>query len=230
MLVAGSHNVASAYSLCSRLVSIFALMLNAHVSAPNFACLTLLGFAGRHGQTHELASRWLAPALLSFFVDIEFTGSHTQFYDKFRYRTTIAEIMEVPHCGWAGGRMCASNVIYMSTLASLPVCVELQYLWTIPAYRASVEEFAAANCGTAGPSGATPSSQSPCIPSPPPSPTLPVVSSKFVHFVNMLLNDAILHMDDAFKKVEEVALRLYAHVSCVLTLIMHLSRLTKLSC
>eukprot|EP00937_MAST-01D_sp_MAST-1D-sp2_P000440 g440.t1 len=35
----------------------------------------------------------LAPGLLQFFVDIEFTGSHTAFYDKFNSRSVICTIM-----------------------------------------------------------------------------------------------------------------------------------------
>eukprot|EP00968_Pinguiococcus_pyrenoidosus_P029352 scaffold8516_cov239-Pinguiococcus_pyrenoidosus.AAC.1 len=44
-------------------------------------------------ETMAFAKEHLAPLLLRFFVDIEFTGSHTQFYDKFRYRSLAARIM-----------------------------------------------------------------------------------------------------------------------------------------
>jgi hypothetical protein len=43
---------------------------------------------------HKLAPIYLPRALLTFFVDIEFTGSHTQFYDKFEYRSLISQILE----------------------------------------------------------------------------------------------------------------------------------------
>ena len=33
-------------------------------------------------HSHPLAQRFLAPAIMQFFVDIEFTGSHTSAYDK----------------------------------------------------------------------------------------------------------------------------------------------------
>ena len=53
------------------------------------------GFAELHSlfAAHDLASRFLAPMLLRFFVEIEFTGSHTQFYDKFRFRSVAAKIL-----------------------------------------------------------------------------------------------------------------------------------------
>jgi len=43
---------------------------------------------------HATARRWLAPYLMGFFVDIEFTGSHTQFHDKFTYRHHMAVVLE----------------------------------------------------------------------------------------------------------------------------------------
>jgi len=45
-------------------------------------------------HTHELARRHLAPALMQFFVDIEFTGSHTQAVDKYRYRLEMAQTLK----------------------------------------------------------------------------------------------------------------------------------------
>mmetsp|Transcript_37491 Transcript_37491/g.117179 ORF Transcript_37491/g.117179 Transcript_37491/m.117179 type:complete len:979 (-) Transcript_37491:49-2985(-) len=45
-------------------------------------------------EASPLAAAHLAPMLLRFFVDIEFTGSHTQFYDKFRYRRLAGSILE----------------------------------------------------------------------------------------------------------------------------------------
>jgi len=44
--------------------------------------------------SHALARTHLAPALMAFFVDIEFTGTHTQFYDKFPYRRAMAAVLE----------------------------------------------------------------------------------------------------------------------------------------
>jgi len=45
-------------------------------------------------ETHQLAMNHLAPLLLQFFVDIEFTGSHTQFYDKFNYRSITSRLLK----------------------------------------------------------------------------------------------------------------------------------------
>lgn len=39
---------------------------------------------------NEVALKYLARTLLRFFVDIEVTGSHSQFYDKFNIRYSIA--------------------------------------------------------------------------------------------------------------------------------------------
>ncbi|KAL3691495.1 hypothetical protein R1sor_005146 [Riccia sorocarpa] len=45
-------------------------------------------------EGHELALQYLVPNLLKLYVDIEFTGSHTQFYDKFNIRHNISELLE----------------------------------------------------------------------------------------------------------------------------------------
>ena len=45
-------------------------------------------------HTHRLAQAHLAPALMQFFVDIEFTGSHTGAYDKYEYRHEMCQILE----------------------------------------------------------------------------------------------------------------------------------------
>ncbi|CAK9231327.1 unnamed protein product [Sphagnum troendelagicum] len=45
-------------------------------------------------EKHHLALQYLVPNLLKLYVDIEFTGSHTQFYDKFNIRHNIAELLE----------------------------------------------------------------------------------------------------------------------------------------
>ncbi|CAN0209662.1 unnamed protein product, partial [Pylaiella littoralis] len=43
---------------------------------------------------HPVACDHLGPQLLEFFVDIELTGSHTQFYDKFTFRSLTAQLLE----------------------------------------------------------------------------------------------------------------------------------------
>lgn len=45
-------------------------------------------------EGHQLALEYLVKNLLKLYVDIEFTGSHTQFYDKFNIRHNIAELLE----------------------------------------------------------------------------------------------------------------------------------------
>eukprot|EP00177_Eucheuma_denticulatum_P008227 GFKZ01014968.1.p1 GENE.GFKZ01014968.1~~GFKZ01014968.1.p1 ORF type:complete len:1137 (-),score=220.11 GFKZ01014968.1:190-3600(-) len=43
---------------------------------------------------HELSRKFLPGALFRLYVDVEHTGSHTQFYDKFSIRYRIGSIME----------------------------------------------------------------------------------------------------------------------------------------
>ncbi|TMW97042.1 hypothetical protein EJD97_006331 [Solanum chilense] len=45
-------------------------------------------------EGHQLSLQYLVKNLLKLYVDIEFTGSHTQFYDKFNIRHNIAELLE----------------------------------------------------------------------------------------------------------------------------------------
>ncbi|KAL5987810.1 E3 ubiquitin-protein ligase pub1 [Asimina triloba] len=45
-------------------------------------------------EGNQLALDYLVRNLLKLYVDIEFTGSHTQFYDKFNIRHNIAELLE----------------------------------------------------------------------------------------------------------------------------------------
>ncbi|XP_076895729.1 putative ubiquitin conjugation factor E4 [Bidens hawaiensis] len=45
-------------------------------------------------EGHQLSIQYLVRNLLKLYVDIEFTGSHTQFYDKFNIRHNIAELLE----------------------------------------------------------------------------------------------------------------------------------------
>ncbi|KAK9054028.1 hypothetical protein SSX86_025104 [Deinandra increscens subsp. villosa] len=45
-------------------------------------------------EGHQLSVGYLVKNLLKLYVDIEFTGSHTQFYDKFNIRHNIAELLE----------------------------------------------------------------------------------------------------------------------------------------
>eukprot|EP00252_Welwitschia_mirabilis_P016787 TRINITY_DN3721_c0_g1_i1.p1 TRINITY_DN3721_c0_g1~~TRINITY_DN3721_c0_g1_i1.p1 ORF type:complete len:1020 (+),score=199.58 TRINITY_DN3721_c0_g1_i1:182-3241(+) len=45
-------------------------------------------------EGHSLALEYLVFNLMKVYVDIEFTGAHTQFYDKFNIRHNIAELLE----------------------------------------------------------------------------------------------------------------------------------------
>ncbi|KAL6994177.1 E3 ubiquitin-protein ligase pub1 [Sarracenia purpurea var. burkii] len=45
-------------------------------------------------EGHQLSLDYLVRNLLKLYVDIEFTGSHTQFYDKFNIRHNIAELLD----------------------------------------------------------------------------------------------------------------------------------------
>uniref|UniRef100_A0A1D1Y3H5 Putative ubiquitin conjugation factor E4 n=1 Tax=Anthurium amnicola TaxID=1678845 RepID=A0A1D1Y3H5_9ARAE len=45
-------------------------------------------------EGHQLSLDYLVRNLLNLYVDIEFTGSHTQFFDKFTIRHNIAELLE----------------------------------------------------------------------------------------------------------------------------------------
>ncbi|ONK60080.1 uncharacterized protein A4U43_C08F13970 [Asparagus officinalis] len=45
-------------------------------------------------EGHQLSLDYLVRNLLKLYVDIEFTGSHTQFYDKFNIRHNIAGLLE----------------------------------------------------------------------------------------------------------------------------------------
>ncbi|XP_062215292.1 probable ubiquitin conjugation factor E4 isoform X1 [Phragmites australis] len=45
-------------------------------------------------EGHQLCLDYLVMNLLTLYVDIEFTGSHTQFFDKFNIRHNIAELLE----------------------------------------------------------------------------------------------------------------------------------------
>ncbi|KAK4801358.1 hypothetical protein SAY86_021845 [Trapa natans] len=45
-------------------------------------------------EGHQLSLEYLVRNLLKLYVDIEFTGSHNQFYDKFNIRHNIAELLE----------------------------------------------------------------------------------------------------------------------------------------
>lgn len=105
---------------------------------------------GRHASdrlsmvfhTHTLAQQHLAPAVMQFFVDIEFTDGQGSDYDKYEYRHEMTQILE--------------------------------YLWSQPNYRVTMVGFAKD-------------------------------ATRFVRFVNMLINDSIYAFDEALTRL--VAIR-----------------------
>ena len=52
------------------------------------------GVVGEVINFHPLALQHLVPALMSFWIDAESTGSHTQFYDKFNIRYHLSRIFK----------------------------------------------------------------------------------------------------------------------------------------
>ena len=52
------------------------------------------GIMGDTVNVHDLALRHLVPALMSFWIEAESTGSHTQFYDKFNIRYHLSQIFK----------------------------------------------------------------------------------------------------------------------------------------
>jgi len=45
-------------------------------------------------ESHQLASDHLLEAVLTIFIDIEFTGESMEFEDKFQYRLPMYEVLE----------------------------------------------------------------------------------------------------------------------------------------
>ncbi|RXK40337.1 ubiquitin-conjugation factor E4 B, partial [Tremella mesenterica] len=43
---------------------------------------------------HPLSTQYLMPTLIRFFIDVEMTGGHTQFWDKFNFRRDISRIVK----------------------------------------------------------------------------------------------------------------------------------------
>ena len=45
-------------------------------------------------EGHPVALQYLTPSLLGLYVDVEFTGSHHQFYDKMNIRYGLGQLLE----------------------------------------------------------------------------------------------------------------------------------------
>eukprot|EP00899_Mesostigma_viride_P025855 jgi/Mesvir1/6454/Mv19535-RA.1 len=74
--------------LRAKMVEVLSMWIPTHCPHSMAGTMTAL-FEG-----HQLCLRHLVPNLLKLYVDIESTGSHTQFYDKFNIRHQCAEILE----------------------------------------------------------------------------------------------------------------------------------------
>uniref|UniRef100_A0A6U2CMW7 RING-type E3 ubiquitin transferase n=1 Tax=Hemiselmis andersenii TaxID=464988 RepID=A0A6U2CMW7_HEMAN len=92
-------------------------------------------------QEHSISVNSLIPTLTQFYIDIEVTGSHNQFYEKFQYRS------------------------YMGDL--------LLYVAQFPVYLASIQKESED-------------------------------MDKFIRFVNMMLNDITLHLDEALERIPKI--------------------------
>ena len=57
-------------------------------------CVNIFFFSSLFQQGHTIAHKYLVPAIMQLYIDIEFTGSHTQFYDKFNVRYYISKLMK----------------------------------------------------------------------------------------------------------------------------------------
>jgi ubiquitin conjugation factor E4 B len=45
-------------------------------------------------NTNAMALQYLIPAIMNFYVEVENTGRHSQFYDKFNIRYNISQILK----------------------------------------------------------------------------------------------------------------------------------------
>ncbi|XP_004304262.1 PREDICTED: probable ubiquitin conjugation factor E4 [Fragaria vesca subsp. vesca] len=69
-------------------------VLNCLMPRPSHQPASVTAAAASLFEGHQLSLEYLVRNLLKLYVDIEFTGSHTQFYDKFNIRHNIAELLE----------------------------------------------------------------------------------------------------------------------------------------
>jgi len=145
----------------------------------------LLPFYANGVVSHSLATRHLAPAVGQLFIDIGFTGSHTQFYDKLSYRLPAANVLEflwqwpahrAAFAEWVGADSASTTGSSAGGILSSP--------------------------GAGTPEGDEADS------SPPASPSRSADtdgSSKGVMFMNALLNDLDYALnDEAFSKLETI--------------------------
>jgi ubiquitin conjugation factor E4 B len=72
--------------LRAKLVEVLVVLIPHEERPPPFLASLFMG--------HTLAHKHLVPAIMNLYIDIEFTGSHTQFYDKFNVRYYISKLMK----------------------------------------------------------------------------------------------------------------------------------------
>ena len=141
----------------------------------------LLPFYANGVVSHSLATRHLAPAVGQLFIDIGFTGSHTQFYDKLSYRMPAANVLEFLW-QWPAHRSAFAEWIGAEPTAAAAAAPASP---TAPAAPASAEAAGAA----LSPGRSTETDG----------------SSKGVMFMNALLNDLDYALnDEAFSKLETI--------------------------
>ncbi|CAI5516161.1 unnamed protein product [Closterium sp. Naga37s-1] len=75
--------------LRAKMVKVLQHWMPSHSPTPTVAASMASLFEG-----HPLAMRHLAPNLIKLYVDVEFTGSHNAFYEKFNTRFEIADLLE----------------------------------------------------------------------------------------------------------------------------------------
>uniref|UniRef100_A0A7I4AYP6 RING-type E3 ubiquitin transferase n=1 Tax=Physcomitrium patens TaxID=3218 RepID=A0A7I4AYP6_PHYPA len=88
MFMGSPHHIRNPY-LRAKMVEVLNGWMPSKCTSP-----TLVSSMSSLFEGHHLALEYLVPNLLQLYVDIEFTGAHNQFYDKFNIRHNIAELLE----------------------------------------------------------------------------------------------------------------------------------------
>mmetsp|Transcript_17081 Transcript_17081/g.16951 ORF Transcript_17081/g.16951 Transcript_17081/m.16951 type:complete len:692 (-) Transcript_17081:29-2104(-) len=94
----GSQEILNLLTFATVVLSSPSHFSNPYLRAKLVQALSMILEEGIFGDLHtlinlnEVAKKYLLPSLIIFYVDIEFSGSHSQFYDKFMYRHYTAKI------------------------------------------------------------------------------------------------------------------------------------------
>lgn len=148
----------------------------------------------QHIANHDIACLELMPAIGRFWVDIETTGSHTQFYDKVSHVSNAS-------CSRRGLIMlmvCYYDVMQFTFRFS---CMHImEYLWDIPAHRQAFIKWIAAGLDTPNAEDIRDELDQ--------SSAHEVAGSDDVpfqlRFGALVLSDILYHMEEAFKALEEL--------------------------